>query len=100
MCYFGEHISLLTHPERADGHPDPSVLLSVLLLLSSVPSYAAAVVFLTQVQSPDFSFSLWSFAREGGACMRVCVGVFTHAFATLKPSPGSPHSDPKANISG
>lgn len=36
--------------------------------------------FLTQVAESYFYSYLWSFAREGGACMQVCVGVFTHAF--------------------
>lgn len=31
-----------------------------------------------------FDLYLCTFAREGGACMQVCVGVFTHAFCYTK----------------
>lgn len=51
--------------------------------VSPTPSYAVAVGFLTQVES-YFYLYLWSFAREGEACMQVCVGVFTHAFCYTK----------------
>lgn len=65
----------------------PKSFFYVLLLLSSVspaPSYAVAVGFLTQVAESYFYLYLWNFAWEGGACMQVCVGVFTHAFCYTK----------------
>lgn len=63
----------------------PKSFFCVLLLLSSVspaPFYAVAVgVFNPGAESYLY---LWNFAREGGACMRMCVGVFIHAFCYTK----------------
>lgn len=80
----------------------PKSFFYALLLLSSVspaPSYAVAVGFLTQVQNPAFIYTCGILlGRVGHACKCVLVCSLMLS-ATPKPSPGSPHSDPKANIS-
>lgn len=80
----------------------PKSFFSVLLLLSSVSpalSYAVAVGFLTQVQNPTFIYTCGVLlGRVGHACECVLVCSLMLS-ATPKPSPESPHRDPKASIS-
>lgn len=78
-------MSLLTHPEHLD------ILLCVLLLLSSVaPAHSMLQQFvcLFVCSNPGveayFYLYLWNFAQKGGACMHVCVDVFTHASCYTK----------------
>lgn len=64
----------------------PKPFLSMLLLFSSVSlphPMLPQLVFNSGAESYLYPY-LWSFAWEGGACMRVCVGVFTHAFCYTK----------------
>lgn len=81
----------------------PEPFLCVLLLLSSVfpaPSYAVAVDFLTQVQNPTFVYTCGILlGRAGHACKCVLMCSLMLS-ATPKPSPGPPHSNPKANFLG
>lgn len=64
----------------------PKPFLSMLLLFSSVsPPHPmlSQLLFNSGAESYLYPY-LWSFAWEGGACMRVSVGVFTHAFCYTK----------------
>lgn len=64
----------------------PKPFLSMLLLFSSVsPPHPmlSQLLFNSGAESYLYPY-LWSFAWGGGACMRVCVGVFTHAFCYTK----------------
>ena len=64
----------------------PKLFLSMLLLFSSVSlphPMLPQLVFNSGAESYLYPYP-WSFAWEDGACMRVCVGVFTHAFCYTK----------------
>lgn len=80
----------------------PESSLCVLLLLSSVsptPILCCHSWFFNPGAESYFCLYLWKFAWEGGACMQVCVDVFTHAFCYTKAKSRAPMQQSQGQIS-